>query len=178
MISTLGVAFQQVAAEGVVQLGRRYRPVDSPSHEKVTHVRVRFEEYCRWEEHVVDPDDALFVELDVIDEGRSAVKREVQRVMKIVVEVGAGADQEVHQPSFHQLDHAPAKTRRGQSAGDGQRDGRVMLRQEHLVGENAAGLAESRCIEGLKPFFDEVPDVGASARSIVPNGFAGQVIGA
>jgi hypothetical protein len=52
----------------------------------------------RGKQHVVDADDAFFVQLDVVHEGRAAVQREVQRVVQVVIEVGAGADDEVDSP--------------------------------------------------------------------------------
>ena len=70
--------------------------------------------------------------------------------MKIVVEVGARADQEVNEPALHQLDHTAAETRGCQCTGDGQRDSRVVLGQQHLVGENPTGFTKPRRIECLK----------------------------
>ena len=173
----LGLSLEEITAQRVMQFGRRHGSVDTPSHQEVANVGIGLEEHGRREEHVVDTDDALFIELDVIDEWRTAMKREVQRVMKIMVEVGASTDEEVHQPPFHQLDYAPAKAGRRQGARDCQRDSRVMLREEHLVGKDSTGLTEPRGVERLKPFFDEMPDVGASAGPIVSNGLARQVIG-
>ena len=106
------------------------------------------------------------------------MQREVQRVVQIVVEVGAGADDEVDQPALHQLDHAAAQTGGRHRAGDRQPDRRVVLGQQHLVGEDAAGFAEPRGIERLKSFVDQVPDVGAAAGPVVADGFAGEVVGA
>ena len=160
-----------------MQLGRRDRAVQARAHEEVANVRVGLEQHRRRKQHVVDADDAVFVQLDVVDEGRSSVQREVQRVVQIVIEVGAGADDEVDEPALHQLDHAAAKTGRRQRAGNRQRDGRVVLGQQHLVGEDAAGLTEPRGVEGLKAFVDEVPDVGAAAGPVVPDGLAAQVVG-
>ena len=159
-----------------MQLGRRDRSIDSPPHEEVANIGVGLEQYGRWKEHIVDANDALFVELDVVDEWRAAVKGEVQSVVKIVVEVGARADEEVNEPALHQLDHTSAKTRGRQCTGDGQRDGRVVLGQQHLVREDTAGLAKPRRIERLKTLVDQVPDVGAAARPIVANGFAREVV--
>src|SRR5262245_34240946 len=97
--------------------------------------------------------------------------------MEVVVEVGACADDEVHQPSLHQLDHAAAKPGRRQGTSYGQRNGRVVLRQEHLIRKNTARLPESRRVERLKSFFNELMDVSASTRPIVANGLSGQVTG-
>ena len=46
------------------------------------------------------------------------MQREVQRVVQVVVQVGAGADDEVDQAALHQLDDAAAEAGRGHRAGD------------------------------------------------------------
>ena len=56
------------------------------------------------------------------------------------------------------------------------RDRRVVLRQQHLVGEDAARLAQPRGVERLKALVDQMPDVGAAARAVVADRLAGQVI--
>ena len=155
-----------------MQIGGRDRPVHARPDEEVADVGVGLEQHRRREQHVVDADHAFFVELDVVDERRAAMQREVQRVVQVVIEVGAGADDEVDQPALHQLDDAAAEAGRRHRAGDRQRDRRVVLGQQHLVREDAAGLAEPRGIERLKALVDEVPDVGAAARPVVADGFA------
>jgi hypothetical protein len=159
-----------------VQLRGRHGTVHAATAKKIADVCVGLEQHCRREQDVVDPDDAFLVELDVVDEGRSAMEREVQRVVQVVIQVRAGADDEIHQPAFHQFNDAAAEARRRERAGDRQPDRGVVLRQKHLVRENPAGLTQPGCVEGLKPFVDQVPDVGAAARPVVPNGFSGQVV--
>jgi hypothetical protein len=105
------------------------------------------------------------------------VKREVQRIVKVVVKISARTDQEVDEPSFHQLNHAATQTSWRQSSGDSQRNGGVVFRQEHLVRKNTAGLSQSRRIERLEPVVDKVMDVGAPSRPIVSNGLPGQIVG-
>ena len=172
-----GLSLDQVASERVVQLGGRDRTVQAGAHEEVPDVRVGLEQHRRRKQHVVDANDAVLVQLDVVDEGRSSVQREVQRVVQIVIQIGAGADDEVDEPALHQLDHAAAQTGGRQRAGNGQPDGRVVLGQQHLVGEDATGFAEPRGVECLEPFVDEVPDVGAAAGPVVPDGLAAQMVG-
>ena len=110
--------------------------------------------------------------------GDPAVQREVQRVVQVVVQIRAGADDEIHHPALHQLDDAATETGGRHRAGNRERDRRVVLGQQHLVGEYAAGLAETRGVEGLKPFVDQVPDVGAATRAVIADGFAGQMLAA
>ena len=104
------------------------------------------------------------------------MEREVQRVVQVVVEVGAGADHEVDQAAVHQLDDAAAETGRGQRAGDRQADGGVVLRRQHLVGEDVAGLRQPAGVEGLEAAVDELADLGAAAWPVVLDWLAFKVI--
>ena len=92
------------------------------------------------------------------------------------MEVGARAEDDVHETALHQRDNAAPQTRRRQRSGDREPDRRVVLRQQHLVGEDATGLAEARGVECLEAFVDEVRDVGAAARPVVPDGLTAQVV--
>ena len=104
--------------------------------------------------------------------GDPAVEREVQRVVQVVVEVRAGADDEVHQAAFHQLDEAAAKPGRRERPGDGEADGRVVGRVQHLVREDVAGLGQPRAVERLEPLVDERAHVLAAPRTVVLDGLA------
>jgi hypothetical protein len=53
-----------------------------------------------------------------------------------------------------------------------------VLGQQHFVREDAAGFSETRRIEGLKTFIDELPEIGAAFRPVIPNGLTTQVVGA
>ena len=77
--------------------------------DEIADVGVGLEQHRRRKQHVVDADDALLVELDVVEERRAAVEREVQRVVQVVIEVRAGADQEVDEAAVHELDDAAAE---------------------------------------------------------------------
>ena len=172
-----GLSADQIASERVVQLGGRDRAIQSGAHEEVTDVRIRLEQHRRWKQHVVDANDAVFVQLDVVNEGRTSVQREVQRVVQIVIEVGAGADDEIDETALHQLDHAAAQTSRRERASHRQPDGRVVFGEQHLLAEDATGFTEPRRVERLEALVDEVPDVGAAARPVVPDGLAAQMVG-
>ena len=119
---------EQIEAEPVMELGGRASGLELRADQEVADVRVGLEQHGGREQHVVDADDALLVQLDIVEERRAAVQREVQRVVQIVIEVGAGADDEVDEAAIHQLDHAAAEPGRRQRAGDGQADGRVVRR--------------------------------------------------
>ena len=86
------------------------------------------------------------------------MQREIQRVVQVVIQVRAGTDDEIHQPAIHHLDHAAADAGRRHGTGDRQANRRVFLGIEHLVGEDAAGLGQSRGVERLKAFIDQVAD--------------------
>ena len=96
--------------------------------------------------------------------------------MKIVIEIGTRADDEVYEPALHQLDHAAAQSGRRRCAGDGRPDGRVVLGQQHLLGENPTGLSQACGVEGLKALINQPRQV-ASARTVILYRLAAQVIG-
>ena len=169
------MTLEEVAPERIVKLRGGDGAVDAAAHEEVADIGVGLEQHRCGKEDVVNADDAFLVELDVVDERRSAVQREIQRVVQVVVQVRAGADDEIHQPALHEFHEAAAEARRGEGAGDRQPDRRVVLRQEHLVREDPAGFTQPGGVEGLKALVDQLPDVGAAPRPVVANGFSGQV---
>ena len=176
MLLAAGLPLEQIQPEPVVQLGGGDGPVEAGPHQEITHVRVGLEQNRGRKQHVVDADDALVVELDVVQERRAAMEREVQRVVEVVIEVRARADDKVHEPTVHQLHDAPAQARRRECAGHRQPDRGVVLRQQHLVREDAARLANPGGVEGLKTFLYEMTDLGAALRPVVADGLAGQVL--
>ena len=93
------------------------------------------------------------------------MQREIQRMVQVVIQVRAGADDEVHQPAIHHLDDAAADAGRRHGAGNRQPDGRVFLGIEHFFGENPARLRQARGVERLKPLIDEVADFLAALRA-------------
>ncbi len=76
--------------------------------------------------------------------------------MEVVIEIGAGADHEVDQPAVHQLDDAAAEPGGGERAGDGQADGGVAFRGQHLVGVDVAGFGEAPGVERLEAPLDQL----------------------
>ena len=106
-----------------------------------------------------------FVQLHVVEERRAAVQREVQRVVEVVIEVRAGADEEVDEAAVHHLDDAAAEPGRRQRAGDGQADRRVVLGRQHLVGEDVARLGQPAGVERLEPVVDQVADLRRCRRA-------------
>src|SRR5262245_23591760 len=96
--------------------------------------------------------------------------------MEVVVEIRPGADNEIDEAAFHQLDRTAAKTGRCQRAGNRETNCRVVLGRQHLSGEDVAGLRKAPGVEGLKAIVDELLDFCASARPIVANGFSGKVV--
>src|SRR5213593_18931 len=97
------------------------------------------------------------------------MEREIQGVVQVMVEVCAGADEKVDQAALHQLDDAAAETGGRQGTGDREGNRRVMIGKQHLVREDAARFAKPRGIEGLEPFINQVMNVRAALRTIVPN---------
>ena len=159
----------------VVQLRRRGGRVARLPREEVAQVGVGLEQDLRRKQDVVDPDDPVFVQLDVIEERRAAVQREVQGMVEIVVQVGAGADDKVHQAPVHHLDDAAAEPGRRQRTGHGQPDRRVVCRIEHPIGEDVTRLGQPPGVEGLECLVDEPAQLLAAARPVVADRLAAEI---
>ena len=86
------------------------------------------------------------------------MQREVQRVVDVVVEVGAGADHEVNRAALHQRDDRAADARRSHRAGDGQADRDVLLRIEHAIGVESRRLVEPAGVIRLERAIHQVGD--------------------
>ena len=102
------------------------------------------------------------------------MQREVQRVVQVVIEVRARADDEVHEPAVHHLDDAAADAGGGHRAGNRQPDGRVFVGIQHLVGENAAGFGQPRGVECLKSLVNQVPNFLAAFGTIKTDWLSGE----
>ena len=173
---TARLTLHQVLAETIVKLRHRDRAVHAGANEKIADVRVGLEQHGRREQHVVNPNDAVFVKDTVIEKRRASVQREIQGVMQIVVEVRAGADQKVDQPVLHHLVDAAAEARRRHRAGDRQSDHGVVLGIEHLLRKNLAGFGETAGVEGLKSAIDQLTNCGSARRPIVGDRLSGQIL--
>ena len=170
------ISIEEVHAEPVVELRSRDRAGELGPHDELTNVLVGFQQNGRREEDVVNADDSLLVQLHVVEKRRAAVEREVQRVMQIVIQVGAGTDDKVNETAIHQLDHAAAEAGRRERAGNGQADRRVVLRSEHLLREDVTGLGQTPGVERLETAVDEMSDLRAPARTVVLDWLAGEVV--
>src|SRR5207244_793966 len=91
---------------------------------------------------------------------------------KIVVQVRARGDDEIHQPPVHQLDDTAPKAGRRHGACHGQPDRGVVGWREHLGGEDLARLRQASRVEGLKPLVYQVADLRAATRTVVVNRLA------
>src|SRR5260221_2853668 len=154
-----------------MELGGGDRALEAGPDQEIADVCVGLEQDARWEQNVVDPDDALLVQLHVVKERRAAVELEIERVMEVVIEIRAGADDEVDQAPLHELDDAAAEAGRRERAGDGQADGGVAGRRQHLVGVDVAGLGEPPGVERLEPPLDELAGLRPARRPAVANRF-------
>src|SRR5581483_1414669 len=167
-------AFQKIEAEAVMEFGRRGRVVEPRSDEEVSDVLVGLQQHVGREQHVVDANHAVFVQLAIVDEGRSAAQREIHRVVEVVIEVRAGRDHEVDEAAIHQLDHAAAEPGRRHRARHRQADRRVVLGGEHFLGENLARFRQPSGVERLKALVNQPTDVLAARGTVVTNRFSGQ----
>ena len=157
-----------------MELRGRHRLVETRADDEVADVGVGFQQHGRREQHVVDPDDAVFVELDVVDERRTAMQCEIQCIVQVVIQVCTGRDDEVHEAPVHHLDDRAAEAGRRHGTGDGQPDRGLVLGRQHLLGENLAGFRQAPGIERLEAVVDQVANLGAALRAIVRDRLAGQ----
>ena len=174
MLLAAGIALEKVEAQTVVKLRRRDRLVETGPHDEVPDVRVRLEQHGRGKQDVVDSNHPVLVQLHVVGERRAPAKREVQRVMEVVVEIRTGGNDEVDEPALHHLDDAAAEPGRRQRAGYREPDRGVLLGIQHLLREDRARLGQARGVERLKSFVDEMANLLAPLRPVVPNRLAGE----
>ena len=66
------------------------------------------------------------------------MQRHSERVMHVVIKVGAGADDKVDEAVLHQRNDAAAQPRGRERAGHRQADGDILFRLEHLFSIEAA----------------------------------------
>ena len=61
------------------------------------------------------------------------MQRHSERVVHIVVEVGASTDNKIDEALLHQCDQASTETCGCKSAGHGEADGHILFRGQHLL---------------------------------------------
>ena len=91
----------------------------------------------------------MLVELDIVDEGRPAVEREIEGVVEIVVEICSRGYDPIHESVLNQgYDAGPAQSRGRQRPRQAHADGDIL--SEHLLREELAGLAKTSGVVGLE----------------------------
>ena len=91
------------------------------------------------EQHVIDADDVVVAQLGVVELEAADAHGVVQREVHVVVEVGAGGDDPIHEAGLDERDDAGAAHAGGRErAREAHADGDVGA--EHLLGEELAGL--------------------------------------
>ena len=140
---------QQPLADQVMQFGGGHGPLRE-CLEDLAQKAVGIEQHLVEEEHVVDADDARLVQIGIVELEAAAMERIVERVVNVVVEVGAGADHEVYRATLHQGDDAAADASGRHRASDGQADGDILLRVEHALGVEARRLVDAPGVIRLK----------------------------
>ena len=148
---------ERVLAELPVQLARAHATLELRRHHHPVHVLVRLVEHVGREEHVVDADDPLLAELHVVRARghvrRAAIERQPEVEVEIVIEVGAGRRDVVHEAvaeERHQHRRQPGGRER---AGERQPHGRALVDRAH---EELAGLAQAGGIVGVVVSVDEL----------------------
>jgi hypothetical protein len=90
--------------------------------------------------------------------------------VQVVVEIRAGADDEVHETALHHRHHATAQPGGRHRPGHRQANRRLVLRRQHLVHEDAAGFTQPAGVERLKAVVDEIADRRITRWPVVLNG--------
>ena len=133
------LALPQVPAEQIVVLGAAHRSLELVGPRHLADELVGAEQGAVVHVDVVDADHSVLPELGVVRERRAAVQGKAQREMGVVIQVGAGGHDPVHESSLYQRDHRghPQAGRRERSR-DTHSDGGVV--RQHSLGEEMAGL--------------------------------------
>ena len=91
--------------------------------------RVGIEQGLVVEDDVVDPDHVVLTEREIIQVGTALMQRKIERVVRVVIEVGAGRDDPVDEAGLDQGDQAAhPQTGGSQCARERQADGAVRAR--------------------------------------------------
>src|SRR5262245_20134859 len=122
MLFAAGELLQQIQPDTIVQLGGSNGTFQLRSDEKIANVRVGLEKHRGGKQDVINANDALFVQRHVVYERGATMQGEIQRVVQVVVQIRARADDEINQTAIHHLDHAAADASGRHGAGDGQSD--------------------------------------------------------
>ena len=145
----------EVAAHLVMELRRPHRPRERLARDQLAIEGVGVEQGRIIEDDVVDPDDVVLAEEVVIQVRAALVQGEVEGVVGVVIEVGAGGDDPVDEPRPDQGDQAAhAEPGGGQRPGDRQPDRASGL--EHLPREDPADLAQPAGVVAQERLVDQV----------------------
>src|SRR5271157_4283531 len=138
-----------------MELGRSHGAGETLVLDQLPVKRVRVQQRLVVEDDVIDADHVVLPQGVVVEVGPALVERQVQRVVGVMVEVGAGGDDPVHEPGRDQWNQAAhAQPGRSERAGDGQADGAVWFQE--LAGENLADLAQSPRVVAQEGMIDQV----------------------
>src|SRR5579859_699193 len=132
-----------------MQLGGRHRALREGLKD-LAQEAVSVEQHLIAEEHIVDANNTRFVQFRVVELEAATMQGEVERVVDVVVEVGACADHEVDRATLHQREDRATDARRSHRSGDRQADRHVLLRVEHAARVQVSSLAQTPRVVGLK----------------------------
>jgi hypothetical protein len=140
-----------------VELRRGHLAAEGLPRDELAEEGIGVEEHLVGEDDVVDADDALLAQFRVVDERRPLVEREVQAEVGVVVEVRAGGDDPVDEAGLDERDDAgDADAGGGEGAGQGHADRDAVA--DHLLGEEAAGVAQAAAVVGEEMAVDQFLD--------------------
>ena len=110
------------------------------------------------EQHVIDADDVVLAQLGVVKLEVADAHRIIQREVHVVIEIGAGGHNPVHETGLDErhdgrATHARWRERAGEAHADGD------IRSEHFLREELAAFLEPRAVVGEKGFVHQVGEL-------------------
>ena len=116
------------------------------------------------------------MECHVVQERRALVKRHVEAIVQVVVQVGSGGYYPIHEARFHQRNEAGfAQPGRRERAGEAQTDEAVA--GKHFFDEQFRGFAEPSAVVSQKSLVDEIGDGDLPADSQrIESGIGGELL--
>ena len=134
-----------------MELRRRHGAAELGLAQHLAEEGVGLEQDALVEQDVVDADGALLAQLDVVGPGRAGVDRVAERVMGVVVEVGAGRHDPVDEPGLDQRHQARGGEPGGVSAPESE-SATVTSGCEDLAAQELRRFAQaSRVVGGEHP---------------------------
>jgi hypothetical protein len=140
---------------------------NSGALDDLAHKGVGIQQDIEVKKNVINADDPVAMQRHVIQKGRPLVQGHAQPVMQIVIKIGPGGNDPIHEPRAHQRDQARfAQAGRSQGARQAQADDAVV--GQHFFRQQFGRLAQASAVVGQERFVHQIGGghVFADARRI------------